>query len=183
MASVVFTFGRMSPPTMLGHGKLIQKVISEAKARNADYRVYLSQTQNKVTDPLEWNYKRRLAEAMFPGIHISTDKGMKSPFHVLEALSTQYENITFVVGDDRTQEFREKMAKYADKWNVQQFQIVSAGSRNPLAEGAEGMSSSKMRKLVSDNDYVGFAALFGEQIHENIKQDVYHKLRTGMGLE
>ena len=37
------------------------------------------------------------------------------------------------------------------------IKVISAGERDPDAEGASGMSASKMRKAAQDNDYKSFA--------------------------
>ena len=48
--SIVFTFGRMNPPT-IGHEKLINKIKSEARRNSADWKVYLSSTQDFKKNP------------------------------------------------------------------------------------------------------------------------------------
>ena len=50
-----FTFGRMNPPTT-GHEKLLD-VLSEKAGRN-DYFVFLSQTQDKKSNPPETTTRR-----------------------------------------------------------------------------------------------------------------------------
>jgi len=179
--SVVFTFGRLNPPT-IGHAKLIQTVIATAKQQGADHVIYLSQGQKAPKDPLEWNYKRKLVQAMFPGVNISGDTAIKSPFHALEELAKHYENITMVVGDDRVAEFSKSMAPYAEKWGVKNFEVVSAGSRDPDAEGVEGMSASKARKFAEDGDFEGFAKSLSDGLSDGVKRDVYDKIRGALGL-
>ncbi len=53
---IVFAFGRLNPPTA-GHSKLIDKVQSEARKRNADHRVIVSHSQDKHKNPLSANDK------------------------------------------------------------------------------------------------------------------------------
>lgn len=180
--SVVFTFGRTNPPT-IGHSKLIQTVISTAKKQGADHVIYLSQTHKPPKDPLEWSYKRRLVQAMFPGVNISGDSAIKTPFAALEELAKYYENITMVVGDDRVAEFGNKMAPYAEQWGVKNFEVVSAGARDPDADGVEGMSASKARKFAEDGDYEGFAKSLSDNLSDGVKRDVYDKIRAADGLE
>ena len=45
MKKVVFTFGRMNPPTK-GHMRLVNQTKKIAKSERADAHVYLSHTQN-----------------------------------------------------------------------------------------------------------------------------------------
>ena len=51
---VFFTFGRMNPPT-IGHGKVMD-VLSQ-KSGKADYKVFVSQSQNSKKDPLSYSDK------------------------------------------------------------------------------------------------------------------------------
>ena len=51
--SVVFTFGRMNPPTV-GHGKLIDKVLSVAKSSGAKAIIYPSKTEDDNKNPLSF---------------------------------------------------------------------------------------------------------------------------------
>ena len=64
MATAVFTFGRMNPPT-IGHEKLVNKVKSTARTAKATPLVYLSQTQNPKKDPLSYNDKIKFATTAF----------------------------------------------------------------------------------------------------------------------
>ena len=64
MKKVVFTFGRINPPT-IGHQKLVSKVESVAKTARADSRVYLSHTQTNKKDPLPYSEKLKLARKAF----------------------------------------------------------------------------------------------------------------------
>ena len=41
-------------------------------------------------------------------------------------------------------------------YNFETIRIVSAGERDPDAEGVEGMSASKMRAFATDNDFSKF---------------------------
>jgi nicotinic acid mononucleotide adenylyltransferase len=76
MKKIVFTFGRMNPPT-IGHAKLVDKVQSVAKSEKADARVYLSHTsvqddpKNK-KDPLNYKQKIKYAKKAFGSIMSSS---------------------------------------------------------------------------------------------------------------
>ena len=64
MSKVVFTFGRMNPPT-IGHQKLVDKVEAIAKKEKAPARIYLSHTQNNKKDPLNYAEKISFARKAF----------------------------------------------------------------------------------------------------------------------
>ena len=78
---------------------------------------------------------------------------------VLEALNKKgYKKVIFVVGSDRVNEFQRNMSKYVDSDldNIQDFSVVSAGDRDPDAEGVAGMSGSKMREFVIKGQFGKF---------------------------
>jgi hypothetical protein len=178
MRSVVFTFARMNPPTQ-GHKKLITSLVEAAKLNEADHRVFLSQTQNNKTDPLEWDFKRRVCQAAFPGVKISTDLQVKTPFQALEALSESYEKVIFVVGEDREKTFKERMPKYAEQLGVD-LEIISAGKRDPLSEGVEGVSATKLRKFAIDNDKENFYKGLPSTLNKAIKEMVLRNTRRAL---
>jgi len=87
----------------------------------------------------------------------------------------------YVAGDDRIQSFTDLINKYnGSEYNFKNIEIVSAGERDPDAEGAEGMSASKMRAAASSEDFKSFQAGTPDPKHA---QDMYIAVRKGMGLE
>lgn len=95
---VYFTFGRMNPPTV-GHGKVMDTLAS--KSGKADYKVYVSQSQNPKKDPLTYNQKVKHIRKMFPkhARNVMMDKKIKNVFDVAASLYDQgYRNVTMVVG-------------------------------------------------------------------------------------
>jgi hypothetical protein len=172
----------MNPPT-IGHEKLLNGVITAAKRDGADHMVYLSQRQKAPDNPLSWEYKKRLVQSMFPGVNVSSDKSIKTPYQALEFLAGMYDNVTMVVGDDRVQEFESGMKPYAEEWGIDNFRVVSAGDRDPDAEGVEGASASKARQYAQDDNYEQFSEVLSHKLSDNLKRDVFKKIRQEMGLE
>ncbi len=175
-STVVFTFGRFNPPT-IGHQKLVSKVSEVAANQNADHIVYLSKTQKKGKDPLSWQDKYNLFRKMFPSINISRDHAIINPYIAMEALGKKYDNIIMVVGSDRVERFRGDMQKYLDEWGIKNFEVVSAGERDPDSEGAEGMSASKARQLATDGNFAEFTKALPSSINNATKKVVYNKIR------
>ena len=93
---------------------------------------------------------------MFPKYEdqIVNDAEMISIFNVLTtAYEEGYKNVNIIVGADRQAEFENLANKYnKDLYDFKQIRVISAGVRDADAEGVEGMSASKMRKAVADND-------------------------------
>ena len=147
--TAVFAFDRMNPPT-LGHSKLITKVMSVAKKVGGTPMVYPSKTEDKKSNPLSFRTKVKVLKDVFGKEVINTNTSIKTPFDVITSLNDKYERVIFVVGSDRVDEFKRNMTKYVDKdlENIKDFSVVSAGERDPDAEGVSGMSGSKMREFV-----------------------------------
>lgn len=155
--TVVFSFGRMNPPT-IGHAKLVKKVMSVAKKEGGLPMIFPSKTEDKKKNPLSFKLKVKVLKDVFGNI-INTNTSIKTPFDVLEFLNNvKTEKIIFVVGSDRVDEFKRGMSKFVDSDldNVKEFSVVSAGERDPDAEGVAGMSGSKMRDFVIKNKFGKF---------------------------
>ena len=153
----VFAFGRMNPPT-IGHSKLLEKVVSVAKKEGGTPMVYPSKTEDKKKNPLSFKTKVKVMKDVFGNV-INTDTSIKTPFDVLDKLNNdKYEKVVFVVGSDRVSEFKRNMSRYVDSDldNIKDFSVVSAGDRDPDAEGVSGMSGSKMRDFVIKNKFSKF---------------------------
>lgn len=156
--TAVFSFGRMNPPTT-GHGKLIKKVMSVAKKEKGIPMIYASKTEDKKKNPLTYKTKIAVLTNVFGNI-INTDTTIKSPFAVLDDLNDKkFSKVVFVVGSDRVAEFKRNMSKYVDSDldNIEDFSVVSAGDRDPDAEGVTGISGSKMREYVTKDKFKKFA--------------------------
>jgi hypothetical protein len=186
---VYFTFGRMNPPT-IGHEKLLNKLASAS--RSNPYRVYLSQSSDPKKNPLDYKSKVKYARKMFPkhARSIMIDTKVKNVFDIATKLYDEgFKKIVMVVGSDRTTEFETLLNKYNGKqgrhglYNFQGIDVVSAGDRDPDAEGASGMSASKMRKAASEDDFPTFAQGLPKTIKNNDAKAIYNDVRKGMGLK
>ena len=95
----VVTFGRMNPPT-IGHQKLVDNVLRVAKQNSADPFVFLSHTQKKDKDPLDYNTKIAIAGKAF-GKVVKKD-AVNNPFDVVYKMRDEgYTHVFFVAGSDR----------------------------------------------------------------------------------
>ena len=181
---VVFTFGRFQPPTS-GHQLLIEKVQQVAKKLGAEHRIYPSPSYDVKKNPLSHSDKVKYMKKMFKGANIMNDKKMINPFKVAEQLSKQgYTHVTMVVGSDRVTEFRKSIGKYVgpDGYNFK-FTVVSAGKRDPDAEGVVGMSGSKMRQAVKDGDLTSFSKGVPVGANKRDVQGLFKAIQKGMGLK
>lgn len=186
---VYFTFGRMNPPT-IGHEKLLDKLASSA--RSSSYRVYLSQSQDSKKNPLQYAEKVKIARKMFPrhARSIMLNKKVKTVFDALTSLYNEgFANIVMVVGSDRVNEFDVLINKYNGQkgkhgfYNFRKINVVSAGQRDPDAEGVEGMSASKMRAAATSGDFSQFAQGLPKKVSNADAKRIFNSVRKGLGLK
>ena len=186
---VFFTFGRMNPPT-IGHQKLLDKLASVAG--RMPYFVYLSQSQDPKKNPLDYKTKVKTVRKMFPrhARSVILERSCKNAMECAVKLYDQgYKNITMVVGQDRVREFDVLLKKYNGQkarhgfYNFNGINVISAGNRDPDAEGAEGMSASKMRSAASDNDFTTFAQGLPKGFSNAESKKLFNAVRSGMGLK
>ena len=187
--TVFFTWGRMNPPT-IGHEKLL--TVLSRKAGNNPYFVYLSQSTDPKKNPLSYKDKIKIARKMFPrhARRIMLDNKVKVLFDLLTKLYDMgYENVTMVVGADRINEFDILINKYNGKkgrhgfYNFRNINVESAGDRDPDAEGATGMSASKMRAAASKGDFTSFSQGLPKTFSNADAKNLFNTVRKGMGLK
>jgi len=152
--TVVFTFGRMNPPT-IGHQKLVDKVKATAKVVGGDPKIFLSHSEDSSKNPLPYSTKVALAKKAFG--NIVAQSMSKNIIDILKELSRSYHNAILVVGSDRVADFKRMTQNYNGKdFTFDSIRVVSAGERDPDAEGASGMSASKMRAAAKAEDLASF---------------------------
>ena len=187
--TVFFTWGRMNPPT-IGHEKLL--TVLSRKAGNNPYFVYLSQSSDPKKNPLSYKDKIKVARKMFPrhARRIMLDMKIKNLFDLLTKLYDMgYKNVTMVVGADRINEFDILIKKYNAKkgkhgfYNFRSINVVSAGDRDPDAEGATGMSASKMRAAAGKGDFTSFSQGLPKTFSNADAKNLFNTVRKGMGLK
>lgn len=187
--TVYFTFGRMNPPT-IGHGKLLDK-LSTTSGKNP-YFVYVSQSQDAKKNPLSYSEKVKHVRKMFPkhARSVLINRKVKTPFDALVDLYDKgYNKVVMVVGSDRVREFEILLNKYNNEkgrhgfYNFENIKVVSAGERDPDAEGVEGMSASKQRENAKNNDFVSFSQGLPKQMSNRDSRKLFNDVRKGMGLK
>jgi len=175
-ATAVMAFGRMNPPT-IGHAKLVDTI----KSQPGDPFIFLSQSQKPKTDPLSFEDKLRYAKFFFPNVTIGNPE-VKTIIQALQKINQLgYENLIYVAGSDRVQSFEELINKYnGQEYNFKSIKVVSAGERDPDADGAEGMSASKMRAAAAAGDLESFKQGVPNQ---EVADEMFNAVRKGMGVK
>ena len=189
MRSVVFTFGRFNPPTT-GHMKLIEKIVKVAKQNSADYRIFLSRSQDSKKNPLKLKDKvkyLKLSAPKYKGAIRSEE--IVNVFDILVNLhEAGYEKVIMVVGSDRVSEFKNILNKYNKKaarhgfYDFKEIEVVSAGERDPDADDVSGMSASKLRALASENNFEEFKLGVSPNLSDRDAKGLFDDLRSGMQI-
>jgi len=182
--TLTIVFGRFNPPTV-GHEKLLQA--AEKAAIGGELKIYPSRTNDPKKNPIDPDMKISYMKKMFPDYEeqIINDPDMVSIFNVLvTAAEDGYKNINIIVGADRQAEFENLANKYnGELYDFKEIRVISAGVRDADAEGVEGMSASKMRKAVQDDDFDAFRKGIPSKLSNADTQALFDAVRTGMGTK
>ena len=184
--TVVFSFGRLNPPT-IGHQKLLQKIVQIAKKAGGQAKLFVSISQDAKKNPLTASKKISYIKKMFPKEARQIEiKDVQTVLDVAVDSHGKYDNLVMVVGSDRVNDFKSLLNKYngVDSqhgyYKYKDIQIVSAGERDPDAEGATGMSASKMRAAAASGDYESFALGLPDTYKDGKK--LFTDIRLGMNI-
>jgi len=182
--TLTIAFGRFNPPTV-GHGKLL--AAAKKASAGEDMKIYPSRSQDAKKNPLDPDMKVSFMKKMFPDYaeNIVNDDEMKSIFNVLTTADEGgYRNVNIIVGSDRQAEFENLATKYnGDLYNFENIRVISAGVRDADAEGVEGMSASKMRKAVVDDDFKAFRSGTPKELDDGDTQALFDAVRAGMKVK
>ena len=174
-------FGRFNPPTV-GHEKLLSA--AKKAAEGGDLKIYPSRSQDSKKNPLDPDMKVSYMRKMFPDYEeqIINDSEMNTIFDVLTTASEEgYRNVNIIVGADRQAEFESLSQKYnGDLYDFDEIRVISAGVRDADAEGVEGMSASKLRKAVMDDDFDTFKRGTPAGLKDADASALFDAVRTGM---
>ncbi len=184
---VVIAFGRFNPPT-IGHGALVEKVV---KATGGGFKplVFMSHSNDKKSNPLDYNTKQKWMKKFF-GKKVGIVKTpARTIFEIVTELYNQgYREFRMVAGSDRVREFETLIKKYNGSkgrhgyYKFDSIEIISAGQRDPDAEGVSGMSASKMRAAAEAGDFESFKTGVASN---NLRDQelLYREVRSGMGIK
>lgn len=181
---VTFCFGRMNPPT-IGH----KQVLDTMKAQGGDMKIFVSQTQDKKKNPLDYATKIAFIKEMFSTYanDVVEDAGLNTVVKVASHLYDQgYNSVTLVAGSDRLQDMKKLLDTYNGvegkshgyyKFEVLDF--VSSGEREDGAEGVAGVSASAARAAAANGDVDAFRNATGA---DELSPKLYAAVRKGMGI-
>ena len=180
--ALTIAFGRFNPPTS-GHEKLLDA--TKRQAKGGDYKIYPSRSEDPKKNPLSPDEKISYMRKMYPthDERIVNDEGMRSIFDVLKKANEDgYSSVNIMVGADRQGEFEKLASKYnGELYDFDEIKVISAGERDPDAEGVEGMSASKLRKAAADGDFEAFKTGVPKALDDESAQKLFNTIVKKMG--
>ena len=179
---VFFTYGAMNPPTV-EHGRTMTALATKA-GRNP-YKVFLTQNQDSLDNPLTYEQKIKHTRKMFPkfGRNIVRETSINSVLDIASNLYEQgYNRITMVVGSDRVTEFTSQLNMYNGKESSHGFyvfeslNVVSSGRRDPdITNLIEGFARH--------NDFTQFSQGVPNSMSNRDAKKLFNDVRVGQGLK
>jgi len=181
---VTFCFGRMNPPT-IGHKQLLDTMAGIG----GDYKIFVSKTQDKKKNPLDYKTKIHFIKEMFPehASHVVDDPALNVIPKVATWLYDQgYTDATFVAGSDRIEQMAAMLQAYNGVegkahgyYNFDTLNFKSSGDREDGAEGVAGVSASNAREAAKQGDFDAFAESTGAG---KLAKSLYQAVRQGLGI-
>jgi len=188
--TVVFTFGRFNPPTE-AHQKLLKSLLITGKEVHADLiAVFPSHTQNKKTDPLNFEQKAHYLRLIAPEQIQVLPQG-KTLFTVLKYLTEQgYTKAIQVAGSDRIPEFEKLVNMYNNKpsktqhevlFNIPDYTFKSSGQRDADSDdNIKSMSASQAREYAKNNDAINFGRVIASELSETDVGNLFAIVRNAL---
>ena len=190
MSTAVFVFGRFNPPT-IGHEKLINAVIAVNQREGGTALIYGSHTQDSRKNPLTHKQKFKWLIKMFPRMKKSLQSTAteKDVMEIATKLSGKHNKLIMIAGSDRVLEFKSLLNSYNGVkskhgfYKYEEIEVISAGERDPDADGASGMSASKMRHAATQGDFEAFQLGASDELTVKEKRNMMNDVRKGLKLD
>ena len=181
---VTFCFGRMNPPT-IGH----KQVFDTMQSQGGEMKIFVSQSQDKKKNPLDYGTKIKFIKEMFPQYakDVVENAALNTIGKVASYLHEQgYTAVTFVAGSDRMDSMKSLLDQYngveGKAHGFYKFDVIdfaSSGDREDGAEGVAGVSASGARSAAANNDFKGFQEATGAG---ELAKPLFAAVRKGMGI-
>ena len=181
---VTFCFGRMNPPT-IGH----KQVLDTMKSQGGEMKIFVSQSQDKKKNPLDYATKIKFIKEMFPQYakDVVENAALNTIGKVASYLHDQgYNAVTFVAGSDRLEDMKSLLTQYngvdGKAHGFYDFAVIdfaSSGDREDGAEGVAGVSASGARLAAANNDFAAFQEATGAG---ELAKPLFTAVRKGMGI-
>ena len=183
MKTIVLFFGRANPPH-LGHGVAFKKVLDVAKSYQSNHIIYISRSTDKKKNPLSVVRKIFWLKKMFGSRYnfVAANDQIRTFIEAVKAQDGKFEQIVVIAGSDRVAEYQKLLNRYngTKEFSFDSIKVVSAGERDPDAEGTDGLSATKMRQAAIDGDIETIAT--GTGLSSSDAAQLAREVRVGLGI-
>jgi cytidylate kinase len=157
---------------------------------SAPHQVILSRSHDSKKNPLSPEQKIQHLHRYSPDTHFVSSSQDEPTLlnHASRLHSMGHKHLVMVAGSDRVKEYHDLLHKYNGVkgkhgfYNFKKIEVKSAGHRDPDAEGAEGMSGTKMREHAKNKDFSSFRQGVPHHVSDEHARELMHHVRQGMGL-
>ena len=183
--TAVFAFGRFNPIST-GHELLANRVADVAKEHGGKAIIVASASTDSKKNPLKVTDKVKYMKKAFVGVEIyAANKFSPATFMgVAKALDKDYDNLIMVAGSDRIAEYTKILNAYNGKeYNYKSIKVISAGERDPDAEGVTGISGTKLREAAAKGDFKKFRMGTPKSLNDADVKTLMKLVKDGMNLK
>ena len=192
---IYVSFGRFQPPTK---GHLANFNGLSKAAGNDEYRIYLSQTQDKIGDnPLSAERKEYYMKKLMNGhaSHIYSGPQWNVVAKCLQhCMKDGYDHLVFMVGSDRVNDFQwvkrsnGTTAKDGTRYYFTTVEVRSTGERDAdghdkkdkKATGGFAISGTKLRVYAALGDKASFRKGMPSGTSTNLSNELYDEIRKNL---
>jgi hypothetical protein len=128
---------------------------------------------------------------MFPSLRtaLQSKATEKNIMEIAAELNGKHNKLIMIAGSDRVLEFKSLLNSYNGIkskhgfYKFEEIEVKSAGERDPDADGASGMSASKMRKAATQGDFDAFQMGASDNLTVKDKRNMMNDVRRGLRLD
>ena len=191
MKAIHITQGRFNP-VHAGHAMVVKQVMDAAKREGADHKILTTGSHDAKKNPLTPEQKVKHLKRAVPGSNVEAmGKDAPTLLAQMSRLHKQgYTHVTMHVGSDRVKEFHDLLHKYNGKegkhggYNFKSIKVKAVGNeRTEGGEGIESASGTAMRKHAAAGDKQSFHKMAPAGMSARHKDELYHDVRKGMGIQ
>ncbi|SOK58865.1 Cyanophage-encoded cytidylyltransferase  len=171
----IMMYGRMNP-VHLGHKNLFDrgKYLMDS-IPDSEFRIYMSTTRDKDKNPIPYYIKRNMLNDYFPTVFPFLQDAQESTlFGTLEKINKEFDNLIFLCGSDRVENFENIIFKY--NHSLYDFNVINIESVGCDREYCR-YSSTNMRQAIRDNNYEDFCSFLpnrGDALNEKYFEYISH---------
>lgn len=178
MKQVVFTTGRINPPTK-GHEKLFRAAHELARTTGSDCRLFVTRSQDSKKNPLSVEQKLHFLKEFFPNTEFQS---CVNAFTVCRELAHQgYERGVLVIGEDRDGDLIKGLKQYIDHPDPEKALGLKEIDTYVIERAEDDYSATQARKLAAEGNFEEFSNCVPEA-DPSVIAELYQAVRQGLGI-